>query len=73
MPKRLKFEDENKHPKIEKKDYHTMSMEDLVDDLEKLVENEKIQTIKSQVDTIRSEFSTKFSCFISRKKSRIYC
>jgi len=65
-------EDEEKieQPKIEVKNYHTMSMEDLVDELEKLVENEKIQTIKSQVDIIKSEFSTKFGAILEENKAK---
>ncbi|MBN4085342.1 DUF349 domain-containing protein [Flavobacteriaceae bacterium AH-315-B10] len=67
--KEAEDEDKNKHPIIEEKDYHTMSMDDLVDELEKLVENEKIQAIKSQVDTIKSEFSAKFGALLAEKKA----
>ncbi len=67
--KEAEDEDKNAHPKIEDKDYHTMSMEDLVDELEKLVENEKIQIIRSKVDTIKSEFSSKFSSLLEVKKA----
>jgi Domain of Unknown Function (DUF349) len=67
--KEAEDEAESKHPKVEEKDYHTMSMDDLVDELEKLVENEKIQTIKSQVDTIKSEFSAKFGALLADKKA----
>ena len=65
-------EDEEKiePPKVEVKNYHTMSMEDLVDEFEALVEKEKIQTIKSQVDTIKSEFSTKFSAILEENKAK---
>ena len=62
-------EEKVKPPIIEEKNYHTMSMEDLVDDLEKLVENEKIQAIRTQVDIIKSEFSTKFSALLAEKKA----
>ncbi|MBN4070649.1 DUF349 domain-containing protein [Olleya sp. AH-315-F22] len=67
--KEAEDEDKNKHPIIEEKDYHTMSMDDLVDELEKLVDNEKIQTIKSQVDSIKSEFSAKFGALLAKKKA----
>lgn len=67
--KEAEDEAESKHPKVEEKDYHTMSMDDLVDELEKLVENEKIQTIKSQVDTIKSGFSAKFGALLAEKKA----
>ena len=68
--KEAENDEESKHPKIEKKDYHTMSMEDLVDELETLVENEKIQTIRSQVETIKSEFSSKFSKLLEAEKAK---
>ncbi|WP_412984329.1 DUF349 domain-containing protein [Pontimicrobium sp. IMCC45349] len=63
-------EDENnaKRHEIEEKDYHVMSMDNLVDELEALVNNEKVQTIKSHVDTIKSEFSSKFSALVEEKK-----
>jgi hypothetical protein len=63
-------EDENnaKRHEIEEKDYHVMSMDNLVDELETLVNNEKVQTIKSHVDTIKSEFSSKFSALVEEKK-----
>ncbi|RLD28720.1 MAG: DUF349 domain-containing protein [Bacteroidetes bacterium] len=67
--KEAEDEEKKKHPIIEEKDYHTMSMNDLVDELEVLVENEKIQAIKSQVDTIKSEFSAKFGALLAEKKA----
>jgi len=67
--KEAEDEDKNKHPKIEEKNYHTMSMDDLVDELEELVKNDKIQVIKSQVDTIKSEFSAKFGALLAEKKA----
>ena len=68
--KEAEDEEKIKPPKIEVKNYHTMSMEDLVDELEALVENEKIQTIKSQVDNIKSEFSTKFGAILEENKAK---
>jgi hypothetical protein len=62
-------EEEIKPSKIKDKDYHAMSMEDLVAELETLVENEKIQVIRSQVESIKSEFSTKFSTLLKSEKS----
>lgn len=53
---------------VESKDYHAMSMEHLVDELESLVKNQKIQTIKSQVDEIKSEFHSKFGELLDEKK-----
>ncbi|SDL74052.1 protein of unknown function [Salinimicrobium catena] len=53
---------------IEKKDYHAMSKEALVDELEKLVKKEKVQAIKEHVDEIRAEFNAKFDEEVEEKK-----
>ncbi|SIS49513.1 protein of unknown function [Zobellia uliginosa] len=49
-------------------DYHAMSMENLVGELQKLVRNEKVQAIKKHVEGIKSEFDLKFQEFIEGKK-----
>ena len=49
-------------------DYHSMEMEALVDELEKLVSREKIQAIKTHVDNIKSEFDLKFQELLEEKK-----
>ena len=49
-------------------DYHSMSMENLVGELQRLVRNEKVQAIKKHVDGIKSEFDLKFQDFIEQKK-----
>jgi len=61
-------ESNSKRHEILEKDYHVMSMEALVEELENLVKNEKIQVIKSHFDTIKSEFNIKFSAFLEEKK-----
>jgi len=53
---------------LQDKDYHAMSMEDLVKELAYLLKNHKIQTISKQVNTIKSEFNTKFSELLDEKK-----
>ena len=53
---------------IEVKEYDKMSLEALVQELEKLVKNEKIQAIKSHVDAINSEFKEKFHALLDEKK-----
>ncbi|MEH6537420.1 MAG: DUF349 domain-containing protein [Psychroserpens sp.] len=53
---------------LETKDYHAMSMEQLTIELEQLLENHKIQNIKSQVDEIKSEFNSKFDAILEEKK-----
>ncbi|WP_236262755.1 DUF349 domain-containing protein [Aggregatimonas sangjinii] len=49
-------------------DYHEMSMENLVGELQRLVRNEKVQAIKKHVDGIKHEFDQKFQEFIEGKK-----
>lgn len=53
---------------IEKKDYHAMTKEALVTELERLLKKEKIQTIKEHVDEIRAEFNAKFDEELEQKK-----
>ncbi|MFV9551483.1 DUF349 domain-containing protein [Algibacter sp. PT7-4] len=53
---------------IEVKAYDTMSLEALAIELEKLIEKEKVQAIKSHVDNINTEFKTKFQALIDEKK-----
>ncbi len=54
--------------RIEVKAYDTMSLEALAIELEKLVKNEKVQAIKSHVDSINSEFKEKFQALLDEKK-----
>ena len=49
-------------------EYDAMSMEALTDELEKLVENEKVMAIKDHVEGIRKAFSDKYHHFIEEKK-----
>ncbi len=49
-------------------DYHSLSMENLVGELQKLVKNEKVQAIKKHVDGIKYEFDLKFQEFLEHKK-----
>lgn len=49
-------------------DYHSMSLENLVGELQKLVKNEKVQAIKKHVDGIKHEFDLKFIEFLEHKK-----
>ncbi|WP_299274217.1 DUF349 domain-containing protein [uncultured Psychroserpens sp.] len=54
--------------KLESKDYHSMSMEQLTIEFEQLIDNHKIQNIKAQVDEIKSEFGSKFDALLDEKK-----
>ena len=49
-------------------DYDALSMEELTDELEKLVTNEKVMAIKDHVEGIRKAFSDKYHHFIDEKK-----
>lgn len=49
-------------------DYHSMSMENLVGELQRLVRNEKVQAIRKHVDSIKDEFNLKFQEFLEQKK-----
>ncbi|WP_339839980.1 DUF349 domain-containing protein [uncultured Maribacter sp.] len=49
-------------------EYHEMSMENLVGELQRLVKNEKVQAIRKHVDTIKDEFNQKFDEFLEEKK-----
>ena len=54
--------------KLEDKDYHAMSIEQLATEFETLLKNHKIQTISTHVNEIKSEFNSKFSALIEEKK-----
>ncbi|QLE02305.1 DUF349 domain-containing protein [Galbibacter sp. BG1] len=49
-------------------DYHAMSMEALVEEMERLLKKEKVQAIKRHVDQIKSEFDLKFQELLEQKK-----
>ncbi|NER10796.1 protein of unknown function [Muriicola jejuensis] len=63
-------EDDDNHRRhhIPMQDYHAMSMENLVGELQRLIRTEKVQAIKNHVDAIKSEFDMKFQDFIEEKK-----
>ncbi len=50
-------------------DYDALSMEELTDELEKLVANEKIMAIKDHAEGIRKAFSDKYHHFIEEKRA----
>jgi hypothetical protein len=49
-------------------DYDTLSMEELTDELEKLVTSEKVMAIKDHAEGIRKAFSDKYHHFIDEKR-----
>lgn len=61
-------EDNQQRHKIPLLDYHALSLENLVGELQRLVKNEKVQAIKKHVEGIKHEFDLKFQDFIDQKK-----
>lgn len=53
---------------IEMKDYHAMSLDELVLEMENLVKKEKVQSIKDHVNNIKIEFDKKFNDVVEEKK-----
>ncbi|PKG42982.1 DUF349 domain-containing protein [Psychroflexus sp. MES1-P1E] len=53
---------------IEMKDYHAMSLDELVLEIENLVKKEKVQSIKDHVSNVKIEFDKKFNEVIEEKK-----
>lgn len=49
-------------------DYHSMSLENLVGELQRLVKNEKVQAIGKHASSIKYEFDQKFQEFLEHKK-----
>ncbi|MGB7393391.1 MAG: DUF349 domain-containing protein [Pricia sp.] len=62
--------DNERRHSIPTSDYESMSMENLVGELQKLVRNEKVQAIKKHVDGIKYEFDQKFDAFLEGKKEK---
>ncbi|NRB58555.1 MAG: DUF349 domain-containing protein [Winogradskyella sp.] len=53
---------------VEEKDYHSMSLQDLATELNRLLKHHKIQTISKQVNLIKAEFNAKFGQLLEEKK-----
>ncbi len=53
---------------IEMLDYEAMSMEDLINELEKLTAIEKVMSVKDHVDGVKNAFLQKYYHFIDEKK-----
>ena len=61
-------EENEKQHQIPMPDYHAMTMENLVGELQRLIKNEKIQAIHKHVSGIKNEFDLKFKEFLELKK-----
>ncbi|WP_026713391.1 DUF349 domain-containing protein [Flavobacterium daejeonense] len=53
---------------IPMRDYETLSMEVLVEELQKLVTNEKVMSIRDHVEEIKKAFLSKYNHFIEEKR-----
>ena len=63
------IDNERRHD-IPMPDYEAMSMEKLVSEMQKLVRNESVQSIKKHVDGIKNEFEQKFDDLLESKKEK---
>lgn len=61
-------ESNNERHELQEKDYHTLSMDELVNEFEGLIAGRKIQTIKKHIDDIRNEFNQKYKELFEEKK-----
>ncbi|WP_407556281.1 DUF349 domain-containing protein [Winogradskyella sp. 4-2091] len=53
---------------VEEKDYHAMSMTELVTEFNRLLKHHKVQTISKNINDIKSEFNAKYSELLDEKK-----
>ena len=53
---------------IPMQDYEALTMENLVEELEKLVVSDKIMAVKNHIEEIKSAFLSKYNHFIEEKK-----
>ena len=61
--------DQEKKESIPVKDFQSMRMEQLVKELENLIKNQKVQSIKSNVEAIKKIFDSKFGAVLAEKKA----
>lgn len=58
------------HVRVEMKDYDNFSLEDLVAELSKLVKENPVQSIHSNVNKIKNTFNVKFGTLLKNEKSK---
>lgn len=61
-------QDNKRRHSIPLPNYHAMSLEQVIDEFQKLLANEKVQTIKTHVEQIKHEFDIKYQDLIERKR-----
>ena len=64
-----KTELDKSNKEVEIIEYDSLTLEELTEALEKLLDTQKIQHIKSSVEAIKSAFNTKFGSLLAEKKS----
>lgn len=57
---------------IPMKDYETLSMEELISELETLVSTEKVMSVKEHIEHIKTAFLNKFNHLIEEKRDEFY-
>jgi hypothetical protein len=60
--------EKNEENSIPAKDYDKMELEQLADELEKLIKNHPVQQIKDHAESIKSAFNVKFGKLLAEKK-----
>ncbi|WP_439130495.1 DUF349 domain-containing protein [Polaribacter sp.] len=65
-----KNESKEKEEETSVVDYSKFSLEELVSALQKTISNSPVQTIKPQVDAIKSTFNQKFGALLAEKKAK---
>jgi hypothetical protein len=60
--------EKNERPAIPVKDYDSMELDTLADELEKLIKNNPVQQIKTHAEAIKSSFNIKFGKLLAAKK-----
>jgi Domain of Unknown Function (DUF349) len=65
-------EDETIRHEIPMQDYESLSMETLVDELEKITATEKVMSVKDHVEEIKKSFLSKYHHFLDEKKDAFH-
>jgi hypothetical protein len=61
--------DDEKSVEIPKIDYSSFTLEQLVEALEKVLKNNAVQSVKNEVEAIKSNFNKKFGTLLAEKKA----
>ena len=61
-------ESNSERHEVEEKDYHVMTLDQLVTEFNRLLNHHKIQTISKNINLIKAEFNSKFGALLEEKK-----